>query len=288
MGVDTGQDRGQLLFSVSLTEVVLLLVFLFLLLLVPQLVNERARADEQREALIDLQEQLHGYDQILQTLTQEFDDSEEFIRLVREAASQEGEIHRLEKQLSEREAAERVPPSGEELRKRQQEELRQLQEQALITLSELSGKIEEADLSSRDSGTRVTRLRALLANCERRIGRGGRDYPPCWIVSEDGPDFGREEYLLNITISDQGIGVEPGWPVHRETEAIAIPGVSAIVGQSFSEVPFRAHAKPVLDWSNAQNCRHYVRIFDQAETKPAFKSQLLAVEDSFYKWLSRN
>jgi hypothetical protein len=111
------------------------------------------------------------------------------------------------------------------------------------------------------------------------------DYPPCWLVETEGPDFGRVEYFLNITIGDEGIAVAKGWPERRAQEALSIPGVSDVLDQALSQEDFLAQAAPILEWSAERDCRHYVRVFDRAESKRAFKAHLLATEAYFYKWL---
>src|SRR5206468_5402759 len=91
-------------------------------------------------------------------------------------------------------------------------------------------------------------------------------------------------------IEEDGISALATWPAGRAVDAQAIQGAVALPGLHLSREEFGRRAAPVLAWSKAQNpeCRQYVYIIDEAETKQAFKRNLLFVEDYFYKYLERD
>ena len=139
---------------------------------------------------------------------------------------------------------------------------------------------DRAKRNERDLEGRVAYLSMRLDAC-----RGtGLDHPPCWAD----PASGAIEYLFRITIHEDGLQVEPAWPPRREADLRALPGAEAMVGRRLSTAEFRRLARPILDWSKARGCRHFVRIHDEpATSKRAFKQGLLTIEAYFYKLLER-
>ena len=90
--------------------------------------------------------------------------------------------------------------------------------------------------------------------------------------------------MYAITIREQGYDIRSVWPDHREEEAETIPGARAM-SEAATLTSFRNAASEVLGWSKRHDCRHYVRVSDEAESKQAFKNGLLTIEDYFYKYL---
>jgi len=67
-----------------------------------------------------------------------------------------------------------------------------------------------------------------------------------------------------------------------------IPEAEKLVGKNLTQQQLQQRLKPILNWSKAHGCRHFVRIKDdQYTSKQAFKQQMLIIEDYFYKYLVR-
>jgi hypothetical protein len=49
---------------------------------------------------------------------------------------------------------------------------------------------------------------------------------------------------------------------------------------------FLTNLKPLYNLCVNENCRHFVKIFDNTTTKETFKKNLLTVESYFYKYLT--
>lgn len=127
-------------------------------------------------------------------------------------------------------------------------------------------------------------LQGRVAYMQKKLKGNGLDHPPCWAD----PQTGAVEYLYTITLFEQQIKIDAAWPEHRKADMLLIPGARNLVGQSVTPNQLQQRVKLVFNWSKQHECRHFVRIKDdQNISKKAFKRQLLAVENYFYKYLLR-
>lgn len=260
-GLPSAASGGRgFMIGLTLTEIALLLFFV-LLLLVNDQERDLDRHEEERQELLAENRDLRETQQELQKLREAMQSyreqrasgqpktKEDFVRLLREAQQAKQQAQRLEEERSKlREANEKL-----------QEENRRLRDKARDT-------------------------RAQLARVQQTCGPEGHGPPPCWVSSTTG----EIEYAFEMTIHEEGIEARPIWPEHRRDDAQRIPGMADFPTSRLSLQEFRRHAAPILAWSRRQDpeCRHYVRIYDEAVTKEAFKQQLLGIEGYFYKWLS--
>jgi hypothetical protein len=127
-------------------------------------------------------------------------------------------------------------------------------------------------------------LTGQVRNYQRRFGRGGRDFPPCWAN-----ESGQIEYIYRVVVEEQVLSVEAAWPEQRADDVRTIPGAREAVGRSLSIEEFRNRVAPVLRWSKQRDpeCRHFVILIDRAKTKDAFKEKRFTVEAYFYKYEAR-
>ncbi len=87
----------------------------------------------------------------------------------------------------------------------------------------------------------------------------------------------------------ESLRVENIAPDHRDADFDLVAGASSLSNGTFSIPEFRRLATPLLNQSLADSCRHFVRITDETQvTKKAFKTNLLTIEDFFYKYLERD
>jgi uncharacterized short protein YbdD (DUF466 family) len=240
--------------GLTLTEVALLLFFVLLLLVTDQK-KELRRQEQARQEL------------------------QQANRELREKQASLQELEKLVEQQRRSDPSKRDMTPEEFVRlvrdaQRTREQLRE-SEQERSRLREENERLRE----------RARDVKAQLAHVKERCGPEGHGPPPCWLD----PETGEIEYIFDVTIRENGVVAVPSWPQHRQDDAMAIPGVSEWPTGEVSLGQFRKHAAPVLAWSRQQDpeCRHYVRIYDDAVSKEAFKRHLLGVEDYFYKWLSR-
>jgi hypothetical protein len=129
---------------------------------------------------------------------------------------------------------------------------------------------------------RLAEAEGRLAGCTVQMEQCGLGKPPCWADAA-----GKVEFIYTVTIHEDGISVVPSWPAHRQGDAGDIPGATALPGEHLSRQEFGRRAAPILAWSDAQECRHYVFVRDDARSKDAWKKQLESVEGHFYKVMER-
>jgi len=143
-----------------------------------------------------------------------------------------------------------------------------------------TNRITDADsLAQRlDDSLRARDLEGQVKNMAGRLG--GRDLPPCWASRETG----NIEYLFDIIITDTGLLLTSAAPDYRRQEFDALINTDHLTRGRMSLSTFEALAAPILDLTNDQNCRHYVRITDRSESSYKFT---LTIEDYFYKFVNR-
>ncbi len=120
-----------------------------------------------------------------------------------------------------------------------------------------------------------------LRNKLSKIGNG-LDYPPCWADLKTGAI----QYVFNVIINEDFVEFKAGWPESRNKQATSDPNIYRVPGKYAKNSEMWTKTKALFDDSVKQNCRHFVRVYDKAESKTAFKNYLLGVENYFYKFLS--
>lgn len=120
-------------------------------------------------------------------------------------------------------------------------------------------------------------------NMRERLNQLGNGlvHPPCWADV----NTGAIEYVYNVTIKENSLLVTRAWPDTREALVLRTPYISKALGEYSMNSHFLRATRALFDESKANNCRHFVRISDEAVSKDAFKEQLLTIENHFYKYL---
>ena len=254
------ENKHESSFFMTLTELAFIMFFLLLLLLVWSLREKESKLQRRDDEIVQLKEEnlvlkerIDGFDFLLEEL--DIDDAEDFNELVRQIAQCERRIKKLQSQLVESEGK----------------------------MAGMKAEVEEVRVEEASMERQIRTLRGQIKHFERRFGRGGVDFPPCWC-----DETGRPEYIYSICIGELNLCVEPAWPDYRKPDLKQIPGCREIIASDLTLAEFRKRAAPILEWSKKNECRHYVIIRDTTESKKAFKQKLLAVEDYFYKYLVRN
>lgn len=112
-------------------------------------------------------------------------------------------------------------------------------------------------------------------------GRGkGTDHPSCWY-DEDGSTA----YLFEVSLRDDGYIILPSDSLQHQEERAELPIQNIDYGALIGERKFLNQTRPVYDWSVDQNCRFFVRAFDQtsATKKALYKRRMDRLEWRFYK-----
>ena len=111
-------------------------------------------------------------------------------------------------------------------------------------------------------------------------GKGER---PCWVQPN-----GTIDYLYDVVLASGGIRVREYSHPARAQERDGLPMPSVSQDEILSESMFLARTQRLFAYSQQQNCRFFVVVYDatQPHEKPLYKRLLRAVEGHFYKRLS--
>jgi hypothetical protein len=279
-------ERKSFVVSVTLTELMFLLFFLLLLAAVYRLVHMERDLVAAKAALSSAEAKASALRERTEVAKAALSPSqvlsdEEFIELIRDAVVVSGGQERdrlgaLKSRLAEMESivSEKERAHAEASARAEQLERELSALKSKDPNSAVAGLAKCEDLTSN--------LRGQVANCQNRLGKGGMDHPPCWADR----DTGRIEYLLDVTMADDGVSAAPAWPAHRASEALALPGIGALTEGKRDPQSFSSLGQPVLAWSNQQDpvCRHYVRILDRTSSVELHKRARFAIESVFYKY----
>ena len=289
---EVSEERSNSVVEMSLTE--LAFIFFFILLTVStwkiSSAAEKLQTSEEEKQVLEqevsqLSESLATASQVLSG-SDNFDPQELFLELKagRNATEQ------LEKALQEkadaeeqlRELTDQLPSeySSEEL-------IRQLREYQGIAQAVRDYGLDDPDKLS----IAVTELMEQLNDAKGQnvnlrnklvaVGNG-LDHPPCWAD----PETGSIQYVFDVIINEDSVEFKAGWPDSRDGQALNNPNISKIPGVVSNNSELWARTDGLFQESVSNNCRHFVRIYDHAQSKKAFKNYLLGIENHFYKFLS--
>jgi len=123
--------------------------------------------------------------------------------------------------------------------------------------------------------------RKKLTGEQKGLGKGA-SYPPCWR----NPETGKPDYLFAVRLREAGLIVYDMIPPHRAAERPSLRIDQVRFGELLSSDAFRQATGDVFQQSEQADCRHFVKVFDETDSKATYKSQLQVVEGHFYKLLS--
>lgn len=250
------KDTDQV-FQLSLTELAFTLIFLLLLLsgvMIATLEGERSQTAADREALERAQAARAA--------------GEEASALIRELAGYYG-----------------VHPDEILTELRRDVEQAAIRQELQGRLDDLDGKLTELAAMEEQLATAAQENRDLRGQLvwlqEKSAAPGGRDIPPCWADEQTG----KVQYLFRIDLQDGGLALAPAWPPERERDALALPGVAALLAGGVQPLPLFKQRMHTLDADcRAKNCRHYVILASQTSRLDLFNQYRYAVEEFFYKY----
>lgn len=289
---DLLQERGNSIIETSLTE--LAFVFFFILLIFSawkisdvseKLDASEDKTNEQVETIVQLREALNTSSEFFQ-MVDEAEPETIFNELVlgREAISEvknkNREIKALESTLSKLTEA-----SGIESMEEIVESLQEL-EQAKEQINEKGFDKNDFSENINDVLRDISDFKGQNVNLRNKLEKlgNGLDHPPCWADEVTG-DI---QYVFNAIINEGSIKIVPGWPEARAQEAESNDNITRVIGDYGRNSDLWDESQFLFQESVTKECRHFVRIYDHAESKNAFKMYLLGIENHFYKFLSRN
>jgi len=307
---DDQQFRRGVVLGLTFAEILLLLLFLLMLILAGRLVmlrkgyelekHRRTEAEHVANVLRPVLKRIHG--------SKPFDITKEWVRVHDALAQAHDELDKDKPLVDLAQQARRAAPQkkphdiaqqiadkaklGERFARDAKAMFPKLpQDQAIAKYEEYAkdGKLMFDDPNpASDGAKRAAICRGELATCKAQNGaltaQLNGTLPPCWI----GPD-GKIQYIYDAHLREDGIVLVDNHVPGREADQENL----AVHGFDFSgpmEVgPFITAGQPLRAYGNKNDCRFYVRVFDETQTqsKVRYKQLLAGVEEVFYKLLMR-
>lgn len=134
----------------------------------------------------------------------------------------------------------------------------------------------EADDSLMDIQECTGKLRYL----EKTYAQGISDVPPpCWLSPS-----GKSQSLFRVQIDVEGFAVDKAWSESRDVDAAAVKGAVPMIGRRFDAPQFLAATEELFEQSLQLKCRHVVDVYDLIDSdKELYKSSMKTIETRFYK-----
>ena len=279
--------RRGLFLGLTTAEIAILLVFVLLLLF--------TTADQAEETLAtsDLSpaELRHRLDEVtrdFQAARDALDEMADWRELARQEAARADELARRFTALEE--VAETQRAELDDLRRAltdRDEEIARLRDASGDVAAALGDELDDTRAELDGTRAELRRVRARLQDAERRLtdtgtgpGGTGSDHPSCWHDLD-----GNIEYLWDIALHARGFLLRPGPSPHNDSRRTDLPITGTTTGAYLSEGDFREQTRPVFAWSVRENCRFFVRAYDDtpADAKNLYKARMTVLEGHFYK-----
>jgi len=124
-------------------------------------------------------------------------------------------------------------------------------------------------------------LKGQVSYLTRRLNMGGgNELPPCWANKKSG----KAEYIFSVTIGEDALKVTPRWPKYRAKEVRKYRLSKQLFDQNISVDSFLKLTQKIYKDADKNECKHYLYLYDAAETKFGYKDKRLKLENYYYKY----
>jgi len=124
-------------------------------------------------------------------------------------------------------------------------------------------------------------LKGQVSYLTRRLNMGGgNELPPCWANKKSG----KAEYIFTVTIGENSLKVSPRWPKYRAKDVRKYHVSKRLYDNNVSVDEFLSLTKKIYQDADKNECKHYLYLFDEAETKHGYKDKRLKLENYYYKY----
>ncbi len=124
-------------------------------------------------------------------------------------------------------------------------------------------------------------LKGQVSYLTRRLNMGGgNELPPCWANKKSG----KAEYIFSVTIGEDALKVSPRWPKYRAKEVRKYRLSIKLFDQNVSVDSFLTLTQKIYKDADKNECKHYLYLYDAAETKSGYKDKRLKLENYYYKY----
>jgi len=185
------------------------------------------------------------------------------------------------------------------LEKARQSDLSKLSNKELVeTAQKLEENLKESERRSQEAEKQFRQREAIAAkemantkgqmeNLRKQLGKGGRgvEKVPCWATED-----GRSENIFDVALNTSGFVVRDRKLPHRQEDQKKLPLEKIVFGLEVAPTQFLAMTNPLFQWSEAHECRFFVRVFDRTGVveKIVYKRRLRELGDRFYHYEEMN
>jgi len=307
---DDLQFRRGVVLGLTFAEVLLLLIFLLMMVLASRLFGLHHRLDDEIARRQAAEHRLSSLQPLLKRMASDahFDITKEWVRLHKQLERARAEMAQNKSAIDLVEQRRQSEP-GKSLQVVAKEigdeaalgrrfaadahalfpKLNDSDGQKAFETSANAGKLmlENAG-SSRKVIAEAASCHASLSTCKAQnanlSARLGGVLPPCWVDAQ-----GQIQYIFDAHLRETGIWLVDNHVAGREADESQLPIGGFQFDSAVAPNSFVQAGQPLLSYSEKQDCRFYVRVFDetQAESKERYKDLLRGVEGIFYKLLMK-
>ena len=141
--------------------------------------------------------------------------------------------------------------------------------------------LEKLPEMQREQERTIANQRAQIKNLTDRLGGPGKgtEKPPCWAAESGAP-----EYIFDVRLTSGGLILKDNALPHRAEEQARLPLDIIQFSRTLSPAEFRRQTRALLDWSNTNECRFFVRVYDSTgpAQKSVYKRMLRIAGEHFY------
>ena len=306
---DDKQYRRGVVLGLTFAEVLLLLIFVLMLILAARLFAMTKRANGETARRTQAEHTLNALRPILAkigTPQDKFDITKEWVRLHDEAARAKAELQDSKPVLDlvekrQKEAAGKTKlqvasqlaadadlgrkmaqAAGEMFPNQSISHSLDLFRQAARVGKSMVGKSSGQNTLANQFSSCVANLDTCKAQSANLSARLGGVLPPCWADAAGNP-----QYIFDTHLKEDGIWVTDNHVPGRESDQAVLSVSDFAFDRAMSQQGFVHAGLPMLQFSKKNDCRFYVRVFDDtgAQSKLRYKELLKGVEGIFYKLL---
>ena len=281
-------NRSNFLFGLTLTELAFILFFILLFF--------STLAVKEKEVSIDkIREEVKAYKNVFEAIPEFHEKSmKEKTEWLKELVEKDKLNVKYQELMEKHKAledsfnniAEAIPALKDKSETEKAEWLKELVEKSTLVAKNEALNKELAKISEEivKIEKEMSDKKDLIARLEKKVkGLAGNRYPACW----KDPQTKQPEYIYNIILGENGITTRRGYKKYLQKEFSGIPGSQNIIDtQNLTIGEFKQRTKSVFNWSvktAKPECRHFVRIFDETDSKESYKKPLRGIEHYFFK-----
>ena len=286
-------NRSNFLSGLTLTELAFILFFILLFFSTLAVKEKEDSVDKIRKKIDKIREEVEAYKNVFEAIPEFHKKSiEEKTEWLKELVEKD-KLNVKYQELMERHKAledsfsniaEVIPAIKDKSEIEKSEWLKELVEKSTLVAKNEALSKELARISEEivKIEKEMSDKKDLIARLEKK-GKDGNRHPACW----KDPQTKQPEYIYNIILGEKGITTRRGYKKYLQKEFSEIPGSQIIIDtQNLTIGEFKQRTKSVFNWSvktAKPECRHFVRIFDETESKESYKKPLRGIEHYFFK-----